>query len=73
MDRFGTILLREFLGPYWLCLTTKALGGQLAVGQDFHPKYIVPSVMTDPLPSNQVGLESVGPSLFPQPRCTGVI
>ena len=71
MDRFGTILLRELLGPYCLCLTTKALGEPVGRVTRFHPNRTVPFVMTDPLPSNQVGLESVGPSLFPQPSRHG--
>jgi hypothetical protein len=73
MDRFGTILLRKLLGSYCLCLTPKALGEPVGRVTRFHPNRKVPFVMTDPLPSNQVGLESVGPSLFPEPRGTGVI
>src|SRR5580704_10475751 len=85
--------LIDTYGPFWDYSATRVIGPALPLPDDqgswgpvgrvtrFHPNCTVPFVMTDPLPSNQVGLESVGPTLFTpkrppgavEPRGTGVI
>jgi hypothetical protein len=68
MDRFGTILLRELLGPFCLCLTTKALGEPVGRVTRFHPNRAVPFVMTDLFLPTKLASNPLAQSYLPGPE-----